>query len=136
MVHTSFGSEASAEVYVLADNRLTEMGGWNETKLANVFKELREQNVPLTGSGFSKGAVRRFMRMADPSKRAGKTPKDKLGGFLEAETKQVVLYFTAAGYDAFIDKLDKLMADMGLDSNSAVIEQLVARAVMALSEEE
>lgn len=130
----SFADADQAEAYVLADNRLTEMGGWREDKLDEIFRDWKDREVDLVGTGFSDAAVRRIMRLNDPERFAGRTPADKLDGFLDAEMKQVVLYFSSSEYDGFIDNLDKLASYLGVDSNTAVIERLVEKAVGELGE--
>lgn len=129
----SFDSEDAAEKYVLADNRLTEMGGWREDRLHEIFKDWKTRDVDVLGTGFTDQAVRRIMRLNDPDRFAGRTPADKLDGFLDAELKQVVLYFAAADYDNFIDALESLAQYLGVDSNTAVIERLVQQAMQEMS---
>jgi len=48
----SFNSDTEAEAYALADNRLAELGGWIEDKLAGVLKDIWEVES-LEGTGFS-----------------------------------------------------------------------------------
>lgn len=49
----SFDSDAEAEAYLLADNRLTEMGGWDERSLSEVLTQLGD----LKGLGWSPDSV-------------------------------------------------------------------------------
>ena len=42
-----------AEAYLLADNRTTELGGWDDRRLAEVLAELRSTDAGLDGVGFS-----------------------------------------------------------------------------------
>jgi DNA modification methylase len=39
--------------YLLADNRLTELGGWNDSLLAQALADLREQGISMAGVGYS-----------------------------------------------------------------------------------
>ena len=49
----SFESEQEAEAYLLADNRLVELGGWDELQLAEVLSDLaRDGRELLEGTGY------------------------------------------------------------------------------------
>ena len=48
----SFENKGEAEAYLIADNRLTEQGGWDTEALMAVVKDLTEAGVPLDGTGF------------------------------------------------------------------------------------
>lgn len=43
----SFNSDAEVEAYLVADNRLTELGGWNEPELAALLQSLADEDVNL-----------------------------------------------------------------------------------------
>ena len=48
----SFENDEEAEAYLLADNRLTELGGWDEAQLAELLKEF-EARQNMGGTGFN-----------------------------------------------------------------------------------
>lgn len=48
----SFKTDAEARAYVIADNRLTELGGWDDVGLAGILKGLAEEEGGLIGIGF------------------------------------------------------------------------------------
>lgn len=53
-----FDSEAEAEAYLLADNRLTEVGGWDDSELAATLADLSEsENGALEGLGWEDDEV-------------------------------------------------------------------------------
>jgi len=45
----AFNSEAEAQAYLLADNRLVEKGGWDDEKLTTMLRELTEASVEVPG---------------------------------------------------------------------------------------
>ena len=47
----SFKSEEEAQAYLLADNRLVELGGWNTSALIEELEKLAEEST-LEGTGF------------------------------------------------------------------------------------
>ena len=53
----AFGSEAEAEAYLLADNRLVEIGGWNNDVLIAMLDAARMDPTALLGTGFSSAEV-------------------------------------------------------------------------------
>ena len=44
MTGISFDSDEEAEAYLIADNHLTELGGWDEAQLVDALKELSAYN--------------------------------------------------------------------------------------------
>lgn len=61
----SFENESEAMAYVVADNRLTEVGGWFEEQLTSVMANLAEQGeAMLRGTGFDLDDVDRMLKEA------------------------------------------------------------------------
>lgn len=50
----SFETDAEMDAYVIADNRLTETGGWDEPALASILADLAVEEEGLRGVGFDK----------------------------------------------------------------------------------
>jgi hypothetical protein len=48
----SFANKGEAEAYLIADNRLTEQGGWDNEALLAVVKDLTDAGVTFEGTGF------------------------------------------------------------------------------------
>lgn len=57
----AFKSPEEAEAYLIADNRLTMAGGWDEEALAGVLGDLRKAGG-LEGIGFGEGEVERILK--------------------------------------------------------------------------
>lgn len=66
----SFDSEAEAESYLLADNRLVELGGWNDEALVAILKDLQDGGH-MGGTGFDdedlEDLLARLERDGDPT---------------------------------------------------------------------
>ena len=60
----SFGSDAEAEAYLLASNRLTESGGWDRYGVAAILADFKANAVPVTGLGYSSREVERLVSMS------------------------------------------------------------------------
>ena len=56
----SFRSKAEAEEYLLADNRLTELGGWDPEPTAKILERIRARGR-LAGTGFTSKQVERLL---------------------------------------------------------------------------
>lgn len=63
----TFNSDDEALAYSLADNKLTESGGWNTALLSGVLADLVAQNGPdaLAGTGFSDVDLARIQQLED-----------------------------------------------------------------------
>ncbi len=48
----SFANKSEAEAYLIADNRLTEQGGWDNEALLAVVKDLTDAGISMEGTGF------------------------------------------------------------------------------------
>lgn len=71
-------SDAEAEAYLLASNKLTEAGGWDEDALAAVIRDLNQQNA-LEGVGFGDQEVADLLAAASaPPPTSGLTDPDEI----------------------------------------------------------
>lgn len=71
-----FNSDAEAEAYLLADNRLTELGGWQEEDLADVLADLAaEGEMALEGVGWDESDVDQLL--ADLGRNGGPVEEDE-----------------------------------------------------------
>tara|TARA_B100000287_G_scaffold123043_1_gene114982 strand:- start:3919 stop:4560 length:642 start_codon:yes stop_codon:yes gene_type:complete len=55
----TFKSDDEAQAYLIADNRLTEIGGWDTNALLETLEELAK-NSTLTGTGFDESDIQRM----------------------------------------------------------------------------
>lgn len=124
----SFTSEAEAEAYLVADNRLTEIGGWDEEMLLEMLNDVQTQvgEGALLGTGFTDREIENLVRKTDVERDQGPTPVEKADGFLNAQIKQIVLFFNADDYDQVVDRLGVAMRRTGLTSNTDLILKLLA----------
>lgn len=123
----AFKNDAEAEAYLVADNRLTERGGWNETALNEILKSLSETSS-LDGTGYDLGDVEAMVRQVEQATSTavvGATPEELLPKFQAAEIKQVVLYFESAQYDDVTARLEKVKEKLKLNSNTEVMVKLL-----------
>ena len=55
-----FKNEHELEAYLVADNRLTEMGGWNDAALIEIL-EAQKSTATLKGTGFNSAELKRLL---------------------------------------------------------------------------
>lgn len=141
VVANDFGSEDEARAYLLADNRLAELGGYDEELLAEQVQAIREN---FTGTGYSKedadalaerlAAIRAsadgFRRMdGDDFNPADGEPPPRLDerqgspGFFE-----VPLHLTREGRADFARKIAILKREWGVDDTTAAVVRAVDEA--------
>jgi hypothetical protein len=84
-----FDSESEAEAYLIADNRLTTIGGWSDAELSEMLNDLDTKGVDLlSGLGFNESALREVIAagvdfgdfikpdVVEPDGVSSKAPKD------------------------------------------------------------
>ena len=79
-----FGSAAEAAAYLIADNRMTELGGWHREQLAQMLLELEQQDL-LDGTGFSGEELEAMLRELDMLAGEGKDEDEDEEELDEAE---------------------------------------------------
>lgn len=57
----AFATDQEAEAYLLADNRLTEIGGWDEAELVKILGELQAIPDGLIGVGYDEKALAKLL---------------------------------------------------------------------------
>ncbi len=122
----SFQNNAEAEAYIIAANRLVEVGGWDDKSLSTMLEALNEEGG-LAGVGWSEKELDTILSINDPAP-VGQTPEEKYEGFVDAEIKQVVLFYSGAQYDAIIGRMDVELEARGLDNYSELFVQLLSEA--------
>jgi len=135
--------EARAKAILLADNRTSELGGYDESQLIDLLTELSE-GATLTGTGYTEDDLSDLLVSMEPKAAAKQHDADQLDeynsdglditvGFAEGQRKvagrrMVVLDLSVNRYLWLIDNLARLGVDMELESNADVLMALVAQA--------
>lgn len=126
----SFANEREAEAYLLADNRLTEVGGWEEALLVEALRDLRDADS-LAGIGWSTKEVDALIRAADraASEVGEEAPATAGDDMLDASgpaTKEVVLHVeTQEEYVALVSRLQAVMRGTGASDFAAAVSHLL-----------
>jgi hypothetical protein len=125
----TFSSESEAEAYLITDNRLTEIGGWDDDMLLEMLRDIQSnvEDVPFSGTGYTDREVENLMRKADVARDAGPTAVEKADGFLNAGVKQIVMFFKAEEYDHVLERLDAAQKAHGIDNHTDLLLALLER---------
>lgn len=121
----SFANSTEAEAYLIATNRLVEIGGWDEKALTLILDDLRKSSYSLSGVGWDEKELDRMVAEVTQEPVRDDTPGDLADTFLEGSIKQLVLYFPGAEFDAITERLQKIMEAEKLESHTAVFKKLV-----------
>lgn len=124
-----FENEQEAEAYLLAHNRITEIGDYDKTLLAEVLEAARPN---LEGIGWSPLDVDIILRAQTPVEIP--TVKERLEVFEAGEIKQIVLYFEGKDYDGIVQRLETAAAALGTEDNTNTFLQLLEHYENSTSE--
>lgn len=106
----SFSSEQEAQAYLIADNRLAEIGGWDDEALAEMLASLSE-DVEIIG--YTDKELAKLLKSSEPGESFGSEPststddpEDDQGGTPKSTNIKVVqLYLDQDAYDEFTTKI-------------------------------
>jgi hypothetical protein len=118
-------NDAEAEAYVVASNRLTERGGWDEKALGAILEDLSKADL-LAGTGYGEADVDAILKsLQPPTMEVGRTPDEYLPTFLAGNIKQVVLYFEGGQYEAVLARLKRVMDKEKIANHTNVLLHLL-----------
>lgn len=119
-----FSSEQEAEAYLVADNRLVELGGWETKQLTEMLRDLQSQQVAVIGWGkVDMDAMLASTNAPAPRVELSEAPEVDAG----IGIKQVVLYFNSEQFEQVIGDLAKVMEQAGVDNHTAAVLHLLEK---------
>lgn len=112
-----FTSEASSNQYLLLDNRLSEIGGWDSAALAEMLEEL-ERNSTALGLGWTQAEIDGLIaanqkvieKATEEIAEQDDGDDDLLADLRGTDLRELVLHLDSTEYDAFTARLQKVMA--------------------------
>lgn len=122
----TFADPNEAESYLLADNRLSELGGWDMDGLREILDDLVTADVELDAVGWSDAAIARLLADEEPKKRKGKgddgsgSTLDDLSG-VNANARLVPIYLDASTYQPTLDRMQRVMSATKLPDYTALL---------------
>lgn len=130
----AFKNENELRAYVIADNRNTELGGWDTEKLFSELSYLADAEDGLDGVGYDTDDLNRLasdvegrdISMLTATEETTWGPAERLEKQYNATSlRQIVLVMQKDEYHWLIDALDTLRDALGLETNTETICALV-----------
>lgn len=121
--------DSTAAAYAIADNRQTEIGGWDELALLPLLQELKlEGDDAMVGLGYSDLDIADLLRRVSPSEStsSGLTNAEKLDIYNEGTIRQIILYYSPDQYEDLLVRMRVIMAELSIQTNSDVLTALVS----------
>lgn len=121
---------AEVDAYLLADNRLADLGIYDDAELAGLLAPLAEAGG-LEGTGYIEADLDALLAYLEPpqlDKQEQKRPEAYPYAVGSAVLFRIMLTYDRETYEALIGRLDALADRYGLDSYSEVIDHVVSDA--------
>ena len=121
----SFSNASEAESYLIADNRLSELGGWDMDSLREILTDLTDDGTDLDAIGWSESAIDRLLE--DVAPKASKNKQQNNGSSLDdltnvnANTRLVPIYLDAASYQPTVTRMRAIMDARRLPDYTALL---------------
>ena len=122
-------SDAEVDAYLVADNRLSDLGLYDDTALAQLLGSL---DGDLDGLGYTNDDLEQLLALLDPPEleRAGRgrTPMEMPLALGEAELYRIMLTYDHDTYEELVSRLEEIRVERGLDSYSDVVCEVILAA--------
>jgi len=122
-------TEREVEAYLLADNRLADLGLYDDSMLAELLQPLAAEEA-LEGIGYTPDDLAQLLALLEPADLtqagAAAPPNGQPYATGEAELFRIILTYDQPTYERLIDRLDAYAAANGLDSYSEAVERIVS----------
>lgn len=111
-VVTAFDNAAEAAAYLLADNRVGELGGWDEEALLHLLRDLQGEEALLEAAGFDEdyiGLLEANVDLQQAKITASNLPiEESLERYEKSQTRSITLLMTIEEHKALISRLDQV----------------------------
>jgi hypothetical protein len=121
-------TEQEVEAYLLADNRLADLGLYEDAALAELLQPLAEADA-LEGIGYTPDDLAQLLAFLEPpdlekadARRSWAHEPYAMG---EAELFRIMLTYDQPTYEAMIGRLDAYASEHDLDSYSEVVRRII-----------
>jgi hypothetical protein len=129
-------TEREVEAYLLADNRLADLGLYDDRALAELLEPLARDDL-LDGVGYSGDDLASLLAYLEPvdlqAAARGGQPAEMPYATGEAELFRIVLTYDQTTYERIVAALDRVAEAEGVDSYSEAVEVLALGATQPLA---
>lgn len=140
-VRLSHLSDVQRRAYILADNKLAELGGgWDLETLRVEVEAIRESDIDESIVGFTSQELNDLLNHTAPYEEIaevnvpGGPMKEHKDAYEESVIRQIILIYPVAEYDAVIDAMGKYAEQYGLSNNTQVVSHLLEANGYAVSQ--
>lgn len=132
-------TEDEARAFMLADNQIGQLGGFDESLLARQIAELQDHEDLMIATAYSPTDVAEILAKQDldsPTSEPGvagttsssMTPAERKAMYEASAIRSILIPVGVAEYDDLIKRLGELRASLDLDSNADVVIRLIVDA--------
>ena len=123
-------SESQKRAYVIADNKIAEIGGWDDEMLKMEIMELAQDDYDLKLTGFDEAGLDSILAISEEVMEAVQKKRDhKETGHSQQDTvRQVILIYTSDEYPRVMEAMREYAEEHGLSSNTEVVNHLLENA--------
>jgi hypothetical protein len=125
----AFNSASEAESYLVADNRLSELGDWDHDALRDILSDLTTEGLELDAIGWSQGQIDKLLS-PEPEKKSrtkaagdSNSAGDNLSGV--ASARLLPIYLSAEEYQTTVDRMRTVMDAYKLTDYAALLTFLL-----------
>lgn len=120
----AFNNAAEAEAYLVADNRISELGGWDMESLREIVSDLSNDGLELDALGWSAAALDKLLA-DEPEKKSRVKAAGSGGGDTEltglASARMLPIYLSADTYQPTVDRMRAIMDAYRLTDYTALL---------------
>lgn len=120
----TFTTASEAEAYLVADNRLAEIGGWDQDLLREIVRDLDAEGWELDTLGWSEAALDRLLEdtpAPPPPPKASVPTAPKLDSLAPEQTRLIPVYVEASAYQPTVDRMRAIMDQHRLPDYTALL---------------
>ena len=115
-------SDTQRRAYILADNRLAEIGGgWDEEMLKLELGDLIEDDINFESIGFSAGELEDFLQSASTPDTGAQMSEETQNEYLNGGVKKFEIYVEIDRYDEVKSMLGRVGVVNDLDNNTDIL---------------
>jgi hypothetical protein len=118
-------TEPQKKAYIIADNKLAMNAGWDSELLAVEMEELLKGNFNLELLGFTEGELDELLDTTPQEAELGLLPDEKLGNFLNGDTKILRLAYDEQEFEKVVNGLQTLQEKLKVEDFSTIVMALV-----------
>jgi hypothetical protein len=103
-----FANASEAESYLIADNRLSELGGWDQDMLREIVRDLDTEGLELDALGWSAAALDKLIAEVEekPKKAAAKESKESFAA--PSTTRLLPIYLATEDYQPTVERMRQI----------------------------